>query len=153
MVTVMPDARYRGLGDRIRTARVALGLREADVADDVRILVPQQTVSRWERGQSQPHGVVREALAEVLRIEYHRLFVPEDVAAQVGDEARRHLLTARRISRGGPGKWISDESVAEHRTAQELAMLWLVAPDHRPRVWKVTYSGDEVLQIFQWEGQ
>lgn len=58
----MPD-----LGDRIRTAREALGLRQEDVAEILGI--NRNTVGSWETGLHLPRGAHLRRLREVLQLD------------------------------------------------------------------------------------
>lgn len=61
-----PAAWSAAHGDALRQRRIALGLRQQDVADLVR--QPRTVVSNWENGSRAPSAVSREALTMALRI-------------------------------------------------------------------------------------
>ena len=153
MVTAMPE-RLRGLGDRIRRARLASGLTEDALAEVLDL--DQTTISKWERGDIQPLGHRRRELARALSVHYHALFIPEEVEAQLTPDERRLLLTARRY-RGGDALYIRCDR--SDRAASRLRLLWLIEdagndPRRRPlgdtrRLFFVTGPGEDVLLILQ----
>jgi transcriptional regulator with XRE-family HTH domain len=145
----MPEIHHVGLGKRIRDARLAQGLTAEALADDARIMVSQTTVSRWEQSVRQPRGIVRQHLADVLHLYYHELFVPEEVSRDVTPDGRDLLLTAHRISRGGPGLWVTT-SLGTRVHALGLTHLWLLEPadHHRDDHWRLTGSGSDVREVF-----
>lgn len=59
-------------GQRLRAAREALGLAEAEVAARIGN-IRQQQVSRWETGQQRPLDATRPRLAAALEIEMAEL--------------------------------------------------------------------------------
>ena len=60
------------LGERIKTARTALGLTQEALAETLG-LAPQ-TISKWERGESMPDAALLPDLADALQISLDRLF-------------------------------------------------------------------------------
>ena len=52
------------LGDRIRSRRIRLGLRQLDLANALR--VSAQAVSKWERGENAPDLALLPKLARLL---------------------------------------------------------------------------------------
>jgi hypothetical protein len=124
-------------------------MSEFEVANDPRLVVNQRTISRWELGETQPLGIHRPQLVAVLHVpRYHDLFIPEEVASQVKGEASQLLLTAHRISRGGNSHWIATHD-GNHHVAVELGWLWLAQPDSRHSHWKLTGSGEDVLEVLR----
>lgn len=61
----MPENPEQRLGDRIRRAREARGLRQADLG--VRLGVSGSAVSMWESGRNEPAATMLERLAEALQ--------------------------------------------------------------------------------------
>ncbi len=60
------------LGERIKEARLALGLTQESLAE--RVGVVPQTISKWERNESQPDVPLLSSLADVLELSLDRLF-------------------------------------------------------------------------------
>lgn len=73
------------LKDRIRAARDAAGLTQAQLAS--RVYVSPLTLSRWERGANTPHATTRRQLAVALGL-------PEDYFEDGDDEQAAQLRAA-----------------------------------------------------------
>ncbi len=77
-------------GERLRQRRIALGLRQQDVAD--RVHQPRTVVSNWENGSRAPSPTSREMLAIALQ-----------VSVQDIDLAPAHAVASPRVT--GPDRW------------------------------------------------
>lgn len=147
-------ARHAAQGTRIRTARHVAGLTETELATQLGSVSPA-TVSRWERGETQPLYWLRPKLARVLGTPFHRLFVPEEVAAHMLNGPRRLLLTAHRL-RGHSEDWYVETGRGRERTnANWLAKDWLVEDagpgPRKSRLWLLTLPGLDVLDVLKRE--
>lgn len=70
------------LGTSIKTSRENLGLTQADLA--IRVGVTQQTIARWERGDSTPSTAAVERLSAVLGLEDVEIQAAEDRTTYAG---------------------------------------------------------------------
>lgn len=86
----MDRATAEAIGDKIRDRRLCVpwidergelreGMSQGELAS--RLNYSQAAVSHWERGKKVPALATQWALADVLRIEHHKLFGPEQAAA------------------------------------------------------------------------
>jgi hypothetical protein len=83
---------------------------------------------------------------EVLKVPWHHLYVPEEVADLLVNNQADVLTNAHHIARGGYRWWI-DLTEDNREDANALAMLGLVGADDFHREWKLTDPGEDVREV------
>lgn len=105
-------------GKRIRQLRLARGMTQQALADATGGLVTKQSISKYERGKSQPSPVVLRTLADVFGVKTADLFRPPT--------ARIEFVAYRKKSRLGKRTQEQIEHFVRHRLEQRLRLQELI---------------------------
>lgn len=121
-------------GKRIRQLRLARGLTQQQLADATGGLVTKQSISKYERGKSQPSSVVLRKLAEVFGVKTADLF--REPAARIEFEAYR------KFARLGKRKQEQIESIIRRKLEARLRIQDLLGQlrdvDVPSKMWTVS---------------
>ena len=101
-------------GQRIRQLRLAKGMTQQQLADATGGLVTKQSISKYERGKSQPSSVVLSKLADVFGVKTADLF--REPAARIEFEAYR------KFARLGKRKQEKIESIIRRKLEERLRL-------------------------------
>lgn len=101
-------------GKRIRQLRLARGMTQQQLADATGGLITKQSISKYERGKSQPSSVVLGKLAEVFGVKTADLF--REPAARIEFEAYR------KFARLGKRKQEQIESIIQRKLEIRLRL-------------------------------
>ena len=117
LMTKADVSRFAGLGERVRAARLSLGLSQAQVAELCGLSVPY--ISRIETGKGNPTLAVLSGLSEALSVP-----IVELVAGTEGSEDapvfRAEPAQAEAVQASGAGASGSEESSAGERLANHV---------------------------------
>ena len=102
-----------GLQDRLRTARLRLGLTQHEVGERAGIRAP--TITRYEKGANLPSATALVGLAEALDVSIEWLLLGEQAHAPPGSDVHQAI----------PAGWreYAQSAEAEHLTPAELDAL------------------------------
>ena len=127
------------LGTQIKAARTALGLTQEALAEALGV-VPQ-TISKWERDESQPDAALLPALADALETSLDTLFERQKGAHGDAEEAlKRWLLPLPERERMKEMRKLWKSCVLEG-TAESRAET-LADPDTQHELWEALADGE-----------
>jgi DNA-binding XRE family transcriptional regulator len=132
-------------------------MTEAELSAALGGSVGPSTISNWERGETQPLYWLRPKLAAAVGVHFHKLFVPEEVAAGLLLGPRRLLLTAHYLRGSHTDLYVETGRGVERTNALWLLKLWLVEDNgndvrRRSRLWHLTGPGEDVLSVLkEWQ--
>ena len=122
-MTMISKSRDQGsIGERVRSARKAAGLSQADLAR--RIGVSQPAIATWESGVHDPRRVVMEKLADALSISPEWLAAGARSPSEADPQAaaaylRRPLRHVPVINLESAARFASDPNADPHKMAED----------------------------------